>query len=60
MKDKLIETIKAVPITGKTYGEYVEAIAEKLIAEVVFPPYVRMESKALPVILNVKYKEDGE
>jgi hypothetical protein len=32
MKDKLIETIKAVPIAGKTYEEYVEAVAEKLEA----------------------------
>lgn len=30
MKDKLIETIREVPIAGKTYEEYVEAVAEKL------------------------------
>ena len=30
MKDKLIETIREVPIVGKTYEEYVEAIAERL------------------------------
>lgn len=33
MKNKLIETIRAVPIAGKTYEEYVEAVAEKLIDE---------------------------
>lgn len=57
MKDKLIETIRAVPIAGKTYEEYVEAVAERLIADVIFPSYVRMEAKALPATLNVKYTE---
>ena len=33
MKDRLIETIRAVPIAGKTYEEYVAAVAEKLIDE---------------------------
>ena len=58
MKEKLIEIIRAVPIAGKTSGEYVEAVADKLIAEVIFPPYVRMEAKAIPAILNVKYSEE--
>ena len=31
MKDKLIKTIREVPIADKTYPEYVEALAEKLI-----------------------------
>ena len=31
MKQKIIETIRAVPIAGKTYEEYVEAVAERLI-----------------------------
>ena len=39
MKQKIIETIRAVPIAGKTYEEYVEAVAEKLIDEgVIVPP----------------------
>lgn len=39
MKEKIIETIRAVPIAGKTYEEYVEALAERLIAEgVIVPP----------------------
>ena len=29
-KDKLIEEIRAVPIAGKTYEQYVEAVADKL------------------------------
>lgn len=33
MKDKLIKTIREVPIADKTYTEYVEAVADKLIAE---------------------------
>lgn len=31
MKDKLIKAIREVPIADKTYPEYVEAIADKLI-----------------------------
>ena len=31
MKDKLIDLIRSVPIAGKTYPEYVEALADKLI-----------------------------
>lgn len=31
MKQRIIETIRAVPVAGKTYEEYVEAVAEKLI-----------------------------
>ena len=39
MKEKIIETIRAVPIAGKTYEEYVEAVAEKLIdVGVIVPP----------------------
>ena len=30
-KDKLIEAIREVPISGKTYEQYVEAIADKLL-----------------------------
>ena len=33
MKDKLIAAIREVPISGKTYEEYIEAIADRLIAE---------------------------
>ena len=33
MKDKLTKAIREVPIADKTYPEYVEAIADKLIAE---------------------------
>lgn len=57
MKERFIEIIRAVPIAGKTYEEYVEAVADRLIADVIFPSYVRMEAKALPTTLNVKYTE---
>ena len=30
-KDKLITEIRAVPIAGKTYEEYVEAVADRLV-----------------------------
>ena len=33
MKQKLIATIRAVPISGKTYEEYVEAVADRLLAD---------------------------
>ena len=33
MKDKLIKAIREVPIADKTYPEYIEAIADKLIDE---------------------------
>lgn len=33
MKNKIIEVVRSVPIAGKTYEEYVEAVAEKLLAE---------------------------
>ena len=33
MKDKLIEMLRSVPVAGKTYEEYIEAIADMLIAE---------------------------
>ena len=32
-KDKLIEEIRAVPIVDKTYSEYVEAVADHILAE---------------------------
>ena len=32
MKERLIEIIRSVPITDKTYAEYVEAVAEVLLA----------------------------
>ena len=32
-KQKLIETIRAVPISGKTYEEYVEAVADRLYSK---------------------------
>ncbi|MEE0969200.1 MAG: hypothetical protein U0M06_07530 [Clostridia bacterium] len=38
MKDKLIKAIRKVPIADKTYPEYVEALADKLIGEGVFVP----------------------
>ena len=31
MRDKLIKTIREVPIADKTYPEYVEAVADKLL-----------------------------
>ena len=39
MKQKIIESIRAVPIAGKTYEEYVEALAERLEeAGAILPP----------------------
>ena len=35
MKDMLIKAIREVPITDKTYEEYVEALAEKISAKIV-------------------------
>ena len=32
MKNKLIEAIREVPIAAKTYTEYVEALAERIIS----------------------------
>lgn len=32
MKDRLIEILRSVPITDKTYSEYIEAVAERLLA----------------------------
>ena len=32
MKENLIEIIRSVPITDKTYSEYIEAVAERLLA----------------------------
>ena len=31
-KQKLIDTIRAVPISGRTYEEYVEAVADNMMA----------------------------
>ena len=56
-KQKLIETTRAVPISGKTYEEYVEAVADRLLAEGIPPGYVRYEAKALPATLNVRYRD---
>lgn len=39
MKERLIELIRSVPITDKTYPEYIEAVADKLIDnDVIVPP----------------------
>jgi hypothetical protein len=32
-KEKLIKILKQVTITGKTYTEYIESIADRLISE---------------------------
>ena len=34
MKDKLINAIREVPIADKTYSEYVEAVADRLLGEI--------------------------
>ena len=44
-KGKLIEIIRGVPIAGKTYEEYVEAVAEKLLAEGVIVLPVKVGQK---------------
>lgn len=49
MKNKLIETIRAVPIAGKTYEEYVEAVAEKLIDEGVIVPLYKVNTKVYAI-----------
>lgn len=39
MKDKLIALLRSVPITDKTYPEYIEAVADMLIDnDVIVPP----------------------
>ena len=62
MRDKLIKAIREVPIS-QTYEEYVEALADKLIA--VFPTWISVEER-LPdpseydwVLVNVQANEDG-
>ena len=32
-KDALVKVIREVPIAGKTYEEYVEAVAEKILSQ---------------------------
>lgn len=49
MKDKLIETIRAVPIAGKTYEEYVAAVAEKLIDKGVSLPLYKVNTKVYTI-----------
>lgn len=62
LKDRIIEAIRAVPIAGKTYEEYVEAVAEKLLAEGVIVPPVRVGQTAYSnkgtayIIEGVHYK----
>ena len=58
MRDKLIAIIRSVPITDKTYADYVEAVAERLVTEIYFPPYVRFEAKAIPKTIMVEYTEE--
>lgn len=61
MKQKIIETIRAVPIAEyQSYAEYVEAVAEKIVFEVAFPPYVRTEAKALSAVVNVREAENEQ
>ena len=45
MKDNLIEILRSVPITDKTYPEYIEALADKLVAEGVIVPPVKVGDK---------------
>lgn len=49
MKDKLIETIREVPIAGKTYEEYVEAVAEHI---------TQKEEESTQGIPQVQYERD--
>ena len=53
VKQKLIETIRAVPIHGRTYEEYVEAVADRLLSEGVIVPPVKLGSN-LKVYIPVK------
>lgn len=57
MRDKLIEILRSVPITDKTYPEYIEAVAERLMEEIYFPAHMRFEAKAIPATINVKIPE---
>lgn len=45
MKEKIKEILRAVPIAGKAYPEYIDALAEKLIAEGVIAPRVKIGDK---------------
>ena len=61
-KENLAKAIREVPIS-RTYPEYVEALADKVIS--VFPTWIPVEER-LPdpkeydwVLVNVKFEEDG-
>ena len=45
MKNKLIATIRDVPIAGKTYEEYIEAVADRLLSEGVIVPPAKVGQK---------------
>lgn len=60
-KAKLIETIRSVPISGKTYEEYVEALAERIVdggwisVEEMLPDPKKYDW----VLVAVMFNEDG-
>ena len=54
MRDKLIEIIRSVPITDKTYADYVEAVASQILFEFTLFPVFKIEPPPKPPI----YKQD--
>lgn len=55
MKERLIEFIRSVPITDKTYAEYVEAVADALIKKVF--PYDVVDPKCYSINAKAVYEE---
>lgn len=47
MKDKLKKILKKVIITGKTYTEYIDALADRLVSEGVTLPDERNENSCV-------------
>ena len=50
MKENIINIIRAVPISGKTYEKYVEAVADRLCSE----DYRKASEVALKLIRKVE------
>jgi hypothetical protein len=59
MKGKIIETLRSVPITDKTYEEYIEALAERLLSEGAVLPMRKLSGVELAYqTFKDKRKED--
>ncbi len=59
MKNKLITTIRDVPIAGKSYEEYIEAVADRLLSEGVLVPPVKVGDTVYAAIFPI-FEDDPE